>query len=174
MVTRRNLDKEAKNYGTEGVKKKRGTKKQTRYIYEVELFEEGGDMLAYLFDFGQMAQRKDMFDAVDMAASLLCVEIEKYLLKNEELPPPTFGNVPKNGGRIIAVAVDIDLQTSEEFITAKEAAQVLGVTAPRISHMFRDGLLHGYRDRGNTFITVESVNAYKAKSRKAGRPRNPK
>ena len=142
-----------------------------RYIYEFEFVLDDDGYFVYLFDFDRATQGDDMTDAVYMASDLLRFMIEEYILKGEALPSASFDHEPQRGGRIIAVSVDVDLKASEGLVTAKEAAQILGVSQARVSHMLRDGLLHGYRERGNTFITIESINACKENPRKAGRPK---
>jgi len=143
-----------------------------RYAYGFEFVEdkEDGGYIVYLPAFDAATQGDNMQDAIIMASDLLRFMIEDHILRGEQLPDPDLGLKPQKGGIVIAVVSDVDLQASEDFITATEAAKVLGVTAPRISHMIRDGLLHGYRDAGATLITLDSVNAQKDSPRKAGRP----
>ncbi|MCL2818383.1 MAG: helix-turn-helix domain-containing protein [Actinomycetia bacterium] len=144
----------------------------TRYTYEFEFVEdEEGGYIVHFYDFDTATEGDDMPDAINMAVDLLRLKVEEYILKGKQLPTPRFNRKSKKGGRIVAVSSDLDLRESENFITAKEAARTLKVSAPRVSHLLRDGILHGYREGGNTLITVESVNAYNARHRVPGRPR---
>ncbi|MCL1797362.1 MAG: DNA-binding protein [Eggerthellaceae bacterium] len=133
--------------------------------------EEEDGYFVYLFDFDRATQGDDMPDALHMASDLLRFMVEDCLVRGEELPAPLFTHEPQRGGRIVAVTADVDLRASEDFVTASDAARLLGVSAPRVSRMLKDGLLHGYKERGNTFVTIESINALKSTPRSAGRPR---
>ena len=141
-----------------------------QHIYEFEFVPVEEGYFVYLFDFDTATQGDDLSDAVHMASDLIRFVVEDYILRGKALPVPTFCNEPLRNGRIVAVTAEVNLYESEDFVTATEAAQILGVSAARISHLLRDGLLHGYKERGNSFVTVESVNAYGEKPRKSGRP----
>lgn len=138
-------------------------------VYEFELFEDGGLVLALPFDFEGGTQGRDLKDASEMAADWLKGEIEHRMMTGEPIPEPTFGNDPQHGGRIAIVAVDADLD-SMETVAASDAADMLGVTRGRISQMIASGQLEGYRKGRATFVTLESVKARIAESPKAGRP----
>ncbi len=56
-------------------------------------------------------------------------------------------------------------------MSAAEAARALGVTRPRVTAMLASGLLDGWREGRNTWVTEASVGARLADARKAGRPR---
>lgn len=142
------------------------------YMYECEVYESGeGGYLAKLFDFGRMTQGDDFKDAIRMAADLLRVMVEEYLAYGKELPDATYDHTVESGGRLVVVTAEVTLRASEEFVSATEAATYLGVTRPRISHLLADRKLVGYKEKGNTFVSLPSLEEYRNTPRKAGRPR---
>jgi predicted RNase H-like HicB family nuclease len=143
-----------------------------RHTYECEIFEDSeGGYLVRLFDFDQMTQGDTFSDAVDMAADLIRFMVEDYLVRGRKLPHAAFEHKAKNGGRIVAVSVEVSLRASEEFVTATEAAAHLGVTRPRITHLLTSKKIIGYKEKGNTFISVASLKDYQNEPRKRGRPK---
>lgn len=139
-------------------------------VYEFELFEDEGFTLAFPFDMEGGTQGRDMKEASEMAADWLKGEMEHRMMAGEPIPEATFGNEPRRGGRVAIVAVDANLD-SVETVTASGAAEMLGVSRPRVSQMLASGLLEGYRKGRSAFVTLDSVKARLAESPKAGRPR---
>lgn len=139
-------------------------------VYEFELFENEGFVLAFPFDMEGGTQGRDVKEASEMAADWLKGELEHRLMAGEPLPEATFGNEPQYGGRIAIVAVDANLD-SVETVAASDAAEMLGVSRSRVSQMLANGLLEGYRKGRGTLVTLESVKARLAENPKAGRPR---
>lgn len=139
-------------------------------VYEFELFEDEGFVLAFPFDFDGGTQGGDIKEASEMAADWLKGELEHRMMAGAPWPEATFGNDPEHGGRIAIVAVDADLD-SVETVAASDAAEMLGVSRARVSQMLSGGLLTGYRKGRATFVTLDSVKARLAEHPKAGRPR---
>lgn len=139
-------------------------------VYEFELFEDEGLVLAFPFDMEGGTQGRDVREASEMAADWLKGEVEHRMMTGEPLPEATFGNEPRQGGRVAIVAVDADLD-SVETVAASDAAEMLGVSRARVSQMLSSGLLEGYRKGRATFVTLDSVKARLAERPKAGRPR---
>lgn len=139
-------------------------------VYEFELFEDDGFVLAFPFDMEGGTQGCDVKEASEMAADWLKSELEHRLMTGEPFPEATFGNEPQHDGRIAIVAVDADVDTVET-VAASDAAEMLGVSRPRVSQMLANGMLVGYRKGRGTFVTLESVKARLSENPKAGRPR---
>ena len=139
-------------------------------VYEFELFEDGEVTVAVPFGLEGGTQGAGYADACAMAAEWLKGEAEQRMMTGQSLPEPSFGNDPEHGGRVAIVAVDADPGTVPT-VAASEAAEMLGVSRPRISQMLASGLLEGYRKGGGTFVTVASVEARLAEAPKAGRPK---
>lgn len=139
-------------------------------IYEFELFQDEGWVLAFPFDFEGGTQGSSIKEACEMAADWLKGEVEHLLMTRQALPEATFGNVPVHGGRIAIVAVQADLD-SIDTVAACDAAKMLGVSRARVSQMLSAGQLEGYRKGRSTFVTRASVEARLAESPKPGRPK---
>jgi len=141
-----------------------------QFTYEFEAFEEDGWICVYPFDMEGATSGKDRAEAADMAADWLRMEIEHRLMHGIGIPKPSFGNELQKNGYIMIVSVEVSLDTINK-VTASKAAEILGVTPARISHMIRDGLLTAFRDGNRTWVTRDSINARLADNRRAGRPR---
>lgn len=140
-------------------------------VYEFELFEDDGFVLAFPFDMEGGTQGATWKEAAEMAADWLKGELEHFLMVGEPLPKATFGHEPVHeGGRVAIVAVEASL-ASIDTVRATEAARRLGVSNSRVSHMLKSGLLEGFREGRDTFVTAASIEARLAEHPKAGRPR---
>ncbi len=127
-------------------------------MQEFELFEDDGFVLAFPFDLEGGTQGNSFEDAAEMAADWLRATAEMWLIRGEEPPEATFGHEPEHGGRVILIGVEVT-RSSIPTMSASEAADVLGVSRPRITQMLASGALWGWRDGRNTRVTVDSVNA---------------
>lgn len=139
-------------------------------VYEFEIARMEGVYAVIPYDFAGATQGVDYAEACEMGADWLKVTIEDYEIHGRELPVATFGNVPRHGGSNVVFAVMAGRETVEK-VNATQAAQMLGVTPSRVSHMLASNLLEGWRDGRNTFVTVDSINARLAEHPKAGRPK---
>lgn len=139
-------------------------------VYEFELFEDDGLIMAFPFDFDGGTQGENVAEASEMAADWLKTEVECRLMDGEEMPEATLGHEPERGGRILLVAVDAGLETIDA-VPAHEAADMLGVSRARVSQLLKSGMLSGYRKGRDTFVTVASVNARLSESPRPGRPK---
>ncbi|MCL2807010.1 MAG: helix-turn-helix domain-containing protein [Coriobacteriia bacterium] len=140
------------------------------YVYEFEVFESEGSLLAFPFDFGGGTQGDTEKEIAEMAADWLRVDIEHRLIHGIALPEATFGNKPKHGGRILLVAIEVSLDTIDA-VAAHEAADMLGVSRGRITQMVSSGVLEGFRKGRDAYVTVDSIEARLADTPTAGRPR---
>ena len=141
------------------------------HVYEFELFEDEGLILAFPFDFDGGTQGSTIAEATEMAADWLKLEIEHRLMNGEVVPEATLGHEPmREGGRILLVAVEASLDTVPA-VTASEAAELLGVSRARVSQMLKTGQLKGFRRGRDSFITRYSVDARLREKPKAGRPK---
>ena len=129
------------------------------YVFEFELVEEcDGWVVSYPFDFDGATQGFGIAEASEMSADWLKTVLEYRLIAGEAIPDATLGNEPKRGGRVLLVAVDASLETADT-VSAKEAAEMLGVTKGRVSQLLKAGKLLGYRSGRDVFVTRASVNA---------------
>lgn len=142
------------------------------YVREFEFFEaqDGEGVIAAPFDIGGATSGEDMKDAVECAADYLFEYTTFQLITGWDIPEPTFGNEPENGGKVIAIAVDCDLSRVRS-VSASEAADILGVSRPRVTQMCEAGLLQSWKEGSRRLITLDSVEARLAERPKPGRPR---
>jgi excisionase family DNA binding protein len=127
-----------------------------RVEYEFELWEEDRMVIADSHGLGYCTQGEDMRDAVDMAVDLVHVIVRDALICGHNLPQSDIGHAPEHGGRMLIVSAECSLDDTET-VTASEAAEILGVSRSRVSHMLRDGVLQGYRKGRDTRVTLDSI-----------------
>lgn len=140
------------------------------HVYEFEVFEDEGWLLAFPYDMAGGTQGADFKEACEMAADWLKTEMEHRAMHGEPFPEATFGNEPRHGGHNVIVAVDAGKDTVPRM-TAAAAARELGVTPGRVSQMVAKGQLETFEDEGRTWVTRGSVEARKAEAPRAGRPK---
>lgn len=140
------------------------------HVYEFELFEDEGKITAIPFDMDGGTCGKDFKDACEMAAAWLQTEMEHRAMHNLHFPEATFGNEPKEGGKVVIVAVNAGKDTVPK-VTAAEAARMLGVTPGRVSQMVASEQLETFEEGGRRWVSKHSVDARLAEKPKAGRPK---
>jgi len=142
------------------------------HVYEFEVFEDEGVMIALPFDMDGGTQGADFAEVCEMAADWLKTEMEHRAMHGLEFPEATFGNEPREEGRTVIVAVDAGKETVPRM-TAAAAARELGVTPGRVSQMVKAGQLETFEMDGRTWVTRGSVEARKEEAPTAGRPKKP-
>lgn len=142
------------------------------YLREFEITEPDDNGLCAVLPFGLpgATQGEGFDDAMEMAADWLYHTVQDTLIRGEEVAEPHFGNDPENGGKVVTVAVDVDLSRADA-VTAADAARILGVSTARVAQMCEKGLLASWKDGSRRMILRDSVNARLAEAPKAGRPR---
>lgn len=130
------------------------------YEFEVVPDSEGG-YVAIPYDLPGATQGEDFDDLCDMTADFLKKLVEYHDVHGLELPRPTYGNEPKNGGKTMLVSVTAGRETVAK-LSAAQAAHELGVTPGRITQLIAANQLEGWREGRNTYVTVDSVLARKA------------
>jgi len=140
------------------------------YMFEFEICQAKESLIAIPFDFLGGTEGKDEKEVAEMAADWLKMELETHLMKGVDIPGATFGNEPKEGGRILLVAIEASLETIDA-VQATEAAKRLGVSRGRVTQMVNTNLLDGFRKGRDAFVTVDSINARLKDTPRPGRPR---
>lgn len=142
------------------------------YLREFEITEPDENGLCAVLPFGVSgATQGEGFDeACEMAADWLFHTVQDSLIRGEDIPEPRFGNEPENGGKVVTVAVDVDLSRADA-VTAADASRILGVSTARVAQMCDKGLLASWREGSRRMILRDSVNARLAEAPKAGRPK---
>jgi|GEM_PF-1080560 len=141
------------------------------FIYEVIITSKDDGYQACVPDVDNLkAEATTEGDALEKIARSLKKSLQKYLLAGEEIPEPSFGRRAAKGERITTLALDVSLDKTKWF-TVEESMSILNVTQPRISHLLRSGKLKAYREGRRTYILKDSLQAYLATPRRAGRPK---
>ena len=138
-------------------------------VYEFEVFRSEGFYIAEPYDMEGGTMGETYEELCEMVADWLRGEVEYRDVHGIELPTPTFGNAPRHGGANLVSTVAAGRETVEK-VSAAEAARMLGVTPPRVTHMLASNLLEGWREGRNTYVTVDSLNARLADHPRVGRP----
>lgn len=141
-----------------------------RYVYEFEIWRGEKQWVVAPFGLEGATQGEDFADACESAADWLRETMLDYQLDGRTPPEPVFENTAQHGGVLMVVSVDASLDDVPK-VSAAEAARMLGVSRGRISHMLASGLLDSWKDGRNTWVTLDSVEARKAETPKAGRPK---
>jgi predicted RNase H-like HicB family nuclease len=146
-----------------------------RYVYEVVLTpdEEASEFYNVTVPDldGCLTFGKGVVEALNMADDALKTFVAVLLKYGDTVPEPTFGHKAPKGGMVVALSFDTDVSYLMDEVSPSKAAEMLGVSRSRVSHMIRDGVLHASTVAGETRVTLESVNAYQESPRRAGRPR---
>ena len=140
------------------------------HLYEFEVFEDEGWMVALPFDLDGGTQGRDFRDACEMAAEWLQMEMEHRAMHDLEVPESSLGHEPQHGGRVVTIAVHAGKDTVRK-LSAADAARELGVTPGRVSQMIAAGQLEAFRDGHKTWVTEDSIKARINEKPKAGRPK---
>ena len=130
------------------------------YVWEFEFFSSGGyiDAIPCGEYWGDGTFGESLEDAVDSAVDYLGSIVENSLVNDAELPAWEFGHKPENGGQIIAIAVERNLEDIPSM-TAADAARELGVSRARVAQLCKAGLLDSWMSGTNRMVTRNSVNA---------------
>lgn len=126
------------------------------YMQEFEIFESEGIYLAFPFGLDGGTEGETFSEAVEMAGDWLRATIQDALIHNRDLPSPTFGNEPQEGGKVVLAGIGTTLNDIPT-VSAAEAATALEVSRPRITKMLQTGQLEGWQDGRNTRMTIDSI-----------------
>lgn len=143
------------------------------YLYEAIATPSGDGRYDVRFpDFDIMTFGDDLYDAAYMAQDLLALHIRGMLEDGDGLPKPTMGHDVPEGGYAVGIAVDVSIDDPElEYMSVREAADILDVSNPRVYAMLRDGVLAGKKVGGAQLVSTQSVRDRFNSPRSAGRPR---
>lgn len=129
-----------------------------RFIYEVTIGHDESGFYAYVPDlegcFGGGDTLEEVYSSI---IDGLETHIESLVVYGMDIPKATFGNKPSEGETISVVSFYINADVVGGYVSATEAAKILGVTKARVSHMIRDGILEAYRKDSSTYVTKNSI-----------------
>ena len=143
-----------------------------RYIYEAVFtpMAKGGYEVEFP-ELGIFTQGTNLADAAYMANDALTLELVDRI-KAGENPALVgkFGADRPEGGAVMAVMAVPEAQDELQEMTPQEAADLLGVSRPRIYAMAKSGILQARKIGGAVMITTDSVKARINAPGKVGRP----
>lgn len=139
--------------------------------YEFEIVKDDEWYVALPYDLESGTQAKSFDELCEMVSDWLKVTLEQYDMDGQEPPKPTYGNSPRFGGRNMVFGCSAGRETVAK-VSATEAARLLDVTPGRITQMLSSGLLTGWREGRNTWVTIDSIKARLEEKRHVGRPTN--
>ena len=140
------------------------------FVREFEFVPEDGGYVAVPCDMDGATEGATLEDAVAMAADWLRLMAVDSLVHGSALPGGGAGHAPREGGTVIAVAVEASLSDAPS-VTAAQAAEALGVSTARVAQMCASGQLASWKVGRTRMVAVESIEERLAEAPKAGRPR---
>ena len=140
------------------------------FIHEFEIVPDEGGFLALPVGMDGGTEGNTLEETVAMAVDWLRMTALDALLHGQLMPPTTFDSVPSEGGKMVIVAVDVELSDAPAM-TAAQAAETLGVSTARVAQMCASGQLASWRVGSTRMVAVESVEERLALAPGPGRPR---
>ena len=139
------------------------------YTYEGRLEQVEGDWLVTFPQFdGTFGGGRSIGKACENAAEALRLRIAGMIDEGEPLPRPCFSNPPQC---VFSVDVDERYIDATKTVSAKEAAELLGVTKGGVSRLVKDGKLDTVLVDGRGRVTIAGVNARLANPPAPHRPK---
>lgn len=139
------------------------------YTYEGRIERVEGDWLVTFPQFdGTFGGGRTVRKACENAAEALRLRIAGMVDRGEPLPRPRFSNPPQC---VFNVEVDGRYIDATKTVSAKEAAELLGVSKGRVSTLVKEGKLGTVLVDGRSRVTIESVNARLANPPAPHRPK---
>lgn len=127
------------------------------YTYKADIEQVEGDWLVTFPQFeGAFGGGKTIREACENAAEALRLRIASMIDEGEALPRARFGEPPQC---VFSVEVDERYIQATKTVSAKEAAEMLGVTKGRVSTLVKEGRLDTVLVNGRSRVTIASVNA---------------
>ncbi|MCI8367271.1 MAG: HicB family protein [Eggerthellaceae bacterium] len=143
-----------------------------RYVYQAFLFPEEEGYRVSFPDLPECAaEGVDFTEAAAAGAETAKAEIESLLKAGKQAPAASRTPCPHDAETVMVYFEADEPLREEEVISAADASRVLGVSPARITHMLKSGILDGFHEGRNTWVTKNSVEARKATPAKPGRPK---
>ena len=138
-----------------------------RYTYKVVIERDGDGWSAkipQLGDFMTCADTRE--EVVSMAAELMQPEIASAVLDGEKLPKT------EHVAGVVTLSVDMTQEDVDEVkcMIQKDAQEYLGLSPSRVSALVKNGTFQSRVFGRRNMVLIESVNEYRNRPRKAGRP----
>lgn len=130
-----------------------------RYIYEA-LVAAGfdGDLFAYVPDVPSCSVRAASYaETLYRLADVLEETLSEILCAGGLPPEPTYGHEHYDDVSVVTLVVSASDEARYRVVSASRAAEMLGVSRPRVSQMLKSGVLQGYRSGRNSWVYASSV-----------------
>lgn len=96
-------------------------------------------------------------DVVWQLADVLEETLEEALYLKGAVPQATFGHHAYEGYFSTMLCVHVRDPDPQAAVSAMRAAEMLGVSRPRVTVLAQKGLLSGYHEGRNLFISLQSI-----------------
>jgi excisionase family DNA binding protein len=108
-----------------------------------------------------------------MVVEMLELVLTSYLDDGLEIPEPIFNHEHQEGDILMLVPIELDdkKMAAMKYISLEDAAEDLDVSKSRVCNLIKAGKLKTIGEGTSRRVSLESINAYEASKRKAGRPR---
>ncbi|NTU88296.1 MAG: type II toxin-antitoxin system HicB family antitoxin [Actinobacteria bacterium] len=132
-----------------------------RCIYDALLTpdEDGGYCVTVPDLEGCFTEGNNQEEAILNAGDAIETYVGSLLFDGEPVPARTTGHVAPEGGHVATIFVKAGPDSVTDVVSASEAADRLGVTRSRVSHMIKSGILDARREGRDTKVTIASINA---------------
>lgn len=130
-----------------------------RFVYEA-LFcvDDEGMFCGYVPDCPECQVRTFSFEeAIGQLCDALEEALSAALCDGIEPPAATFGHKVYYGFFSVALCVHADDSANYQVVSAAQAADMLGVSRPRVSALLKSGQLDGYREGRNSWVYARSI-----------------
>ncbi len=140
------------------------------YTYEGVIEQVDGDWLVTFPQFdGTFGGGRSIRKACENAAEALRLRIAGMVDDGEPLPRARFSRPPQ---AVFSVDVDERYIQATKTVSAKEAAEILGISKGRVSTLVKEGKLDTVLVDGRSRVTIASVNERKRNPPAPHRPRS--
>jgi len=121
---------------------------------------------------GCVTQGDDLHESYIMAYDALGLMLQEMTEAGETLPPATYGRTPPEKGLTAVIVINMDnLDFTEDYVTVREACDMLGVTPQRVQALIRSGDIRSTKVGTSRMIEQRSVIGYRKRRGGAGRPK---
>lgn len=121
---------------------------------------------------GCVTQGNDLQDAYLMAYDALGLAVQEIIEAGDFLPDPAHGHsVPTEGTKAVFLINTDNLDFTEQYVTVREACDMLGVSSQRVQALIRSGDIISTKKGTCRLVDQQSIIDYRNRRTRAGRPK---
>jgi len=121
---------------------------------------------------GCVTQGDDLRESYIMAYDALGLMLQEISEAGKPLPLATYGRTPPGKGLMAVIVINMDnLDFTEDYVTVREACDMLGVTPQRVQALIKSGDILSTKVGTSRMVDQRSVIGYRKRRGGAGRPR---